>query len=78
MTIQPRADADHLCVALASMLSKYVREVLMEQFNQFWQRHVPGLKPTAGYPTDAVRFFADIGAAVTRLGVPVESLWRRK
>lgn len=78
LTIQPRAEADHLCVALASMLSKYVREVLMAQFNEFWQRHVPGLKPTAGYPTDATRFFADIRAAAARLGVPEAHLWRRK
>lgn len=78
LTFQPRADADHLCVALASMLSKYLREVLMEQFNRYWQQHVPGLKATAGYPTDAVRFFADIKEAVARLGIPQETLWRQR
>jgi ribonuclease HII len=78
VTFQPRADGDHLCVALASMLSKYLREVLMEQFNRFWQQHVPGLKATAGYPTDALRFFADIREAVGRLGIAEGHLWRRK
>src|SRR5204862_7240764 len=78
ITFQPRADGDHLCVALASMLSKYLREVLMEQFNRFWQGHVPGLKATVGYPTDAVRFFADIKEAVSRLGFAEAAVWRRK
>ena len=27
--IQPRADVEHFCVALASMISKYVRELMM-------------------------------------------------
>src|SRR5262249_50286331 len=44
LTFQPRADAAHFCVALASMVSKYLRELLMLEFNGFWQRHVPGLK----------------------------------
>ena len=78
VVFQPRADGDHLCVALASMLSKYLREVLMVQFNQFWQKHLPELKPTAGYPTDAVRFFADIQETIGRLNIPHETLWRRK
>src|SRR5205823_3844602 len=51
------AESKFLTVALASMLSKYIRELLMGQFNRYWQTHIPGLKPTAGYPTDAGRFF---------------------
>jgi hypothetical protein len=78
LTFQPRADAAHFCVALASMFSKYLREVLMLEFNQFWQTRVPGLKPTAGYPGDAARFFDQIRPAAQRLGIPEDSLWRRK
>jgi hypothetical protein len=78
LTFQPRADAEHFCVALASMVSKYLREILMREFNGFWQTHVPGLKPTAGYPGDAARFFADIQPVLPRLGIVEESLWRRK
>ena len=48
----------HFPVALASMVSKYVRELAMELFNRFWQTHLPTLKPTHGYPTDARRFRA--------------------
>jgi hypothetical protein len=50
LTFQPRADAEHFCVALASMVSKYVRELLMMEFNRFWQTQVSDLRPTAGYP----------------------------
>src|SRR5262249_33086917 len=64
----PRADIAHLCVALASMVSKYLREMLMGEFNRFWQGHVPGLKPTAGYPGDALRFFEAIRPHLERLG----------
>ncbi len=78
LTIQPRADAEHFCVALASMVSKYLRELLMLEFNRFWQTHVPGLKATAGYPGDAERFYQEIGPVVKRLGFAETALWRRK
>ncbi len=77
-TIQPRADAEHFCVALASMVSKYVREVLMGEFNRFWVEQVPGLKPTAGYPTDARRYYEAIRPAAQRLGIAEAAVWRRK
>ena len=77
-TFQPRADAEHFSVALASMVSKYVREVLMGEFNRFWQERVPGLKPTAGYPGDARRYYDAIRPAAERLGISEAALWRRK
>ena len=60
------------------MVSKYVRELLMLEFNQFWQQHVPGLQPTAGYPGDSQRFFQAIRPALQRLGLEKEKVWRRK
>jgi hypothetical protein len=78
LTFQPRADAEHLCVALASMASKYLREVLMLEFNHFWREHLPELKPTAGYPVDAARFFHEIRPAIEKLGLSPEAVWRRK
>lgn len=75
---EPRADGNHLCVALASMFSKYLREVLMLEFNRFWSEHVPGLKPTAGYPGDSRRFYQAIRPAVARLGIGKKSLWRER
>jgi len=78
LTFQPRADAEHLCVALASMASKYLREVLMLEFNRFWQELVADLKPTAGYPVDAARFLLAIRPAIEKLGLLEECIWRRK
>src|SRR5581483_7740844 len=78
LKFQPRADTEHFCVALASMASKYLRELLMLEFNCFWKAKHPDLKPTAGYPTDSKRFWADIRRLVKRLGIKKDTLWRRK
>ncbi|MCA9034905.1 MAG: hypothetical protein KDA91_07245 [Planctomycetaceae bacterium] len=67
-----------LPVALASMVSKYVRECLMEDFNAFWRNHLPTLKPTRGYPLDARRFREDIASAVMQLGIEESHFWRCK
>jgi ribonuclease HII len=77
-TFQPRADGENLCVALASMASKYLRELLMLEFNRFWIGHLPDLEPTAGYPGDSARFFTKIKPVAKRLGISKEAIWRRK
>ena len=68
----------HLPVALASMVSKYLRELAMILFNRFWTERQAGLKKTAGYPTDALRFKADIAATQKQLGIDDEILWRER
>ncbi len=68
----------HLPTALASMASKYLRELAMHAFNDFWRYHVADLRPTAGYPVDALRFKADIAAAQQSLGIEDRILWRTK
>jgi ribonuclease HII len=78
ITFEPRADDNHFCVALASMVCKYLRELMMLEFNRFWQRHTPGLKATAGYPSDAKRFWEAILPTVKKLGLPAESIWRQR
>ncbi len=78
ITFRPRADADSVAVALASMLCKYLREVCMRQFNRFWASHVPGIVPTAGYPVDAKRFYDQIQPAMARLGLSADQVWRKK
>ena len=67
---------DMLPTALASMASKYLRELAMQAFNSFWCGRVPDLRPTAGYPTDAHRFKAAIEAAQVELGIGDDLLWR--
>jgi ribonuclease HII len=78
VVFRPRADADSVAVALASMLAKYLREVCMRQFNRFWARHVPGLAPTAGYPGDAKRFYAEIRGVMEKLGLSEDQVWRKR
>jgi hypothetical protein len=78
LTFRPRADSEQFNVALASMVSKYLREALMVEFNAFWLTHVPGLDPTAGYPGDSGRFFDAIRPAVRRLGLAEAAVWRKK
>lgn len=77
LRFQCRAER-HFPVALSSMVSKYLRELAMTLFNRFWAAHVPGLKPTKGYPTDARRFRQEIAAACERLGIPDDVLWRAR
>jgi len=67
-----------LPVALASMASKYLRELAMRALNEYWSRRVPGLCPTAGYPLDAKRFRADIAHARKQLSIPDRVLWRSR
>ena len=78
VTFRPRADAESVAVALASMLCKYLREVCMRQFNRFWATHVPGIRPTAGYPGDAKRYYDEIQPAMTKLGLTPDQVWRKK
>jgi hypothetical protein len=67
-----------LPAALASMTAKYLRELSMQAFNEFWQCRVPDLRPTAGYPTDARRFKREIDAAQRELAIADDLLWRER
>ena len=78
VVVTPRADAAGVSVALASMVAKYLREVCMRQFNRYWATHVPGIAPTAGYPLDAKRFYAQIRPAMDRLGLTEDQVWRSR
>ena len=73
-----RAEDKHLPVALASMYSKYLRELFLKLFNKYWQERLPGLKPTAGYPEDARRFLRDIDGMKASLGMSDEILIRNR
>jgi hypothetical protein len=64
--------------ALASMTAKYLRELSMRAWNQFWCARVPGLRPTAGYPLDARRFKTEIEPAQRELQIDDHVLWRRR
>src|SRR5690606_32879158 len=67
-----------LPAALASMTAKYVRELSMRAFNEYWSARIPNLRPTAGYPADAKRFRLDIAHEQRRLGIADRLLWRER
>jgi ribonuclease HII len=73
-----KAETQCLPVAVASMLSKYLREALMTRFNAFWKRHLPALEPTAGYYADGVRFLGDIADVRVELGITDDQLIRAR
>jgi hypothetical protein len=68
----------HLPTALASMASKYLRELAMHAWNEFWCTRIDGLAPTAGYPVDARRFLQAIAGLQRELGIDDDVIWRRK
>jgi ribonuclease HII len=55
-----RADDLYLPVSLASMVSKYLRELLVYNINCYFASFGADLKPTAGYWKDGLRFIKDI------------------
>jgi hypothetical protein len=67
-----------LPTALASMTAKYLRELSMRAFNEFWCSRIPNLRPTAGYPKDAHRFRSAIAAAQKELKIDDHALWRNR
>ncbi len=54
------ADLNFLPVSLASMASKYLRELLIGNINRYFAQFCTNLKPTAGYWQDGQRFIRDL------------------
>ena len=57
-----KADTKYLVVSLASMVSKYLREIMMHSVNHYFCNLCPNLTPTAGYWEDGQRFMKDLAA----------------
>jgi hypothetical protein len=76
IAFQEEGDRHAFPTALASMAAKYVRELYMTAFNAYWQQRMEGLRPTAGYFTDARRFLKDIAPLLQAEGVEREALVR--
>ena len=68
----------HFAIALASVFSKYLRELYMHVFNDYWSGQVTSLRPTAGYYTDARRWLNDAGAELDRRGIDRATLVRQR
>ncbi len=67
-----------MAVALASIFSKYIRELFMRLENQYWLRFMPDLEPTAGYYKDAMRFLSGIAHIRERESIKDDILIRIK
>ena len=84
VTFQVDAESAHMPVALASMISKYTRELLMARFNAWFAAQLAGrlpagqppVKPTAGYALDGKRFLDEITPLLGQLGLRREQLAR--
>lgn len=78
MTVSFEVDADdrHLPVALASMTGKYIRELLMARFQNWFQQRLPDVRPTAGYATDGKRFWNEVQPHLQQLEVDGDVLRR--
>src|SRR5205823_4038269 len=75
LSLAPRADSSDGLVALASIVSKAVREAWMDAFNAHWTARIADLRPTAGYPLDATRFRQAIEADCQARGLPPALWW---
>ena len=76
ITFASKSDEKHLPVALASMIAKYSRELMMIRLNRFFRNEIPELKPTAGYVKDGRRFLKDIEPFLANKGINQELLVR--
>jgi len=78
MTVSFEVDSEqrHMPTALASMISKYTRELLMARFQAYFQAQAPHIKPTAGYASDAKRFRAEIEPLLPAMGIDPRVLVR--
>jgi hypothetical protein len=70
------ADGRFLPVSLASMVSKYLRELLIYNMNRYFAGFHSGLRPTAGYWKDGLRFIEDLKVNIPHLQVDMERLVR--
>jgi hypothetical protein len=78
LIFREKGETHCMSVALASMLSKYLREGLMRRFNAFWRTYLPDVAPTAGYYNDGLRFLQDIEVKRRELGIADELIIRAR
>lgn len=76
LTFEIKGDGRYLPVALASMVSKYLRELLMECINGYFTRMDATLKPTAGYWQDGLRFLDELQVRLPHLEIDRHRLVR--
>ena len=82
VSFQVDAETDNMPTALASMICKYTRELMMARLNAWFAdqlaHHFPNVhvKPTAGYAVDGRRFLDELTPMLGQLGVRPDQLAR--
>lgn len=71
-------EKQHMPIALASVYSKYLRELSMHTFNRYWSAIASDLRPTAGYYSDAMRWLNDAAPLIERMSIKREMLVRER
>ena len=66
----------HMPTALASMLSKYLREMMMYRMQAYFLKVMPDVKPCAGYGVDAKRFWAELEPNLQMLNIQTHEIRR--
>ncbi len=69
ITFEVESEERHLPAAMASVLAKYTRELLMARFQAYFTARLPEVKPTAGYGSDAKRFWLQLQPKLTELNI---------
>lgn len=72
-----KGETRHMLIAWASIVSKYLRELFMHQFNAYWHALNPALQDTAGYWEDGQRFMKDIQPLLIKENISPEELIRQ-
>ena len=70
------ADGKYLPVSLASMVSKYLRELMVDNINRYFATFNSELKPTAGYWKDGLRFIKDLNTFIPHISYNSNQLIR--
>jgi ribonuclease HII len=76
LSFEVGADDLHLPVALASMICKYLRELLMDCMNEYFIGMSASLRPTAGYWKDGQRFVEELRRHLPQLEIDNHKLIR--
>ncbi len=72
-----KGENSHLLIAWASIVSKYIRELFMRQFNAYWCAMDPSLEHTAGYWEDGQRFIKAIEPLFKKTNISADDLIRQ-
>jgi ribonuclease HII len=70
------ADDKFLPVSLASMVCKYLRELLVDNINEYFRGFNSAVKPTAGYWKDGLRFIEDLKTHIPNVQYDANQLIR--